>query len=176
VVQADGKPVADVAALLTAVAAHAPEETVALELRSADGASRQTGMKVVRTARVIGLWEQGVLANRVLLDMRARVADASDPFEQSVMRLNMAVALARLGDWAAARDELQRVKLADVHGVGDGTVQYLLGLAAENLGNRADAEAAFKAAAASGSLLSDDGPAVKELAEAKLAELQKKPR
>jgi len=41
------------------------------------------------------------------------------------------------------------------------------------LGNRADAEAAFKAAAASNNLLTEDGPPVKELAESRLADLSR---
>ena len=52
-------------------------------------------------------------------------------------------------------------------GVGPGTVQYLLGLCSAHLGNRAEAEAAFKAAAASSNLLTEQGPPVKELAEAR---------
>jgi hypothetical protein len=52
-------------------------------------------------------------------------------------------------------------------------VQFLLGLAAERMGNRADAEAAWKAAAATTALLTEDGPPVKELAEARLAQLQR---
>ena len=125
------------------------------------------------THRLIGLSEQGLLVNRILLDLRGRLADATDPFEQSVIRLNMAVALARVVDWAAALEELQRVKLPEQPGVGNGTVQYLIGVAAESLGNRSEAEAAFKAAAGSDSLLTENGPPVKELAEAKLLELQK---
>jgi hypothetical protein len=52
-------------------------------------------------------------------------------------------------------------------------VQYLKGVAAENLGNAAEALAAFKSAAASASLLTEDGPPVKELAQARLTELQR---
>jgi hypothetical protein len=52
-------------------------------------------------------------------------------------------------------------------------VQYLLGVCADKLGNRADAEAALKVAAASEALLTEDGPAVKDLAETRLAELQR---
>jgi predicted Zn-dependent protease len=112
----------------------------------------------------------------VLLDLRARAAELTDPFEQSVVRLNTAVALGRIGEWAAAQVELRQVKLPDRPGVGSGTVQYLLGVAAEALGNRAEAEAAYKAAAATDSLLTDDGPRVKDLAEARLAELQRAAR
>jgi hypothetical protein len=68
------------------------------------------------------------------------------------------------------------VKLPDRPGVGNGTIQYLLGMAADALGQRADAEVALKAAAATDSLLTEDGPSVKELAEARLAELQRAPR
>jgi hypothetical protein len=51
-----------------------------------------------------------------------------------------------------------------------------MALAAENLGNRAEAEAGFKLAAASECLLSENGLPVKELAEARLIELQKPAR
>jgi hypothetical protein len=67
------------------------------------------------------------------------------------------------------------VKLPEGPGVGNGTVQYLLGLAADNLGNRAEAEAAYKAAAQSESWFTEDGPPVKEMAEGKVAELQRRP-
>jgi PDZ domain/PEGA domain len=176
VVQADGKPVSDAAALSQLVVAHRPGDAISLELRDAAGTPKRVDVKALPTPRLIGLSEYGVLANRILLDLRPRLSDASDPFDQSVLRLNVAVALARLGDWRGAREELERVKLPDQAGVGLGTVQYLIGLAAEKTGNRAEAEAAFKAAAASGSLLTEDGPGVKELAEAKLLELQKAPR
>jgi hypothetical protein len=176
VVQADGKPVGDAAALAGIVAGHKAGDSIALDLQDAAGAARRVDVKVVPSPRVIGLFEHGLLANRILLDLRARLADTQDPLEQSVIRLNIGVALARLGDWTAAREELLNVKLADWNGVGDGTVQYLLGLAAENLGNRVEAEAAFKAAAASDGLLTENGPSVKELAGAKLADLQKTTR
>ena len=126
---------------------------------------------MVVTPRLIGMSDQTVLFNRALVDLRARLASTTDPFQQSVIRLNTAVALARLGECATARDELKQVQLPDRPGVGNGTVQYLLGVCAEELGNRAEAEAAFRAAAATESLLTEDGPPVKELAEARLAQL-----
>ncbi|MEO5897434.1 MAG: PEGA domain-containing protein [Vicinamibacterales bacterium] len=171
--QADGKPVADAAALAGIVAAHKAGDSITLDVRDAAGAAKRVELKVGPSPRVIGLFEHGLLANRLLLDLRARLVEATDPVDQSVIRLNIAVALARLGDWTAAREELQRVKLPDRNGVGNGTVQYLLGLAAESLGNRAEADTAFKAAAESDGWLTENGPSVKELAAAKLVELQK---
>jgi len=115
------------------------------------------------------------MINRILVDLRARVQNQGDPVEDSVMRLNLAVALARVENWSEARLELQRVKLPDGPGVANGTVQFLLGVAADRMNNRAEAEAAWKAAAQSNASLTEDGPAIKELAEARLAELQRRP-
>jgi predicted negative regulator of RcsB-dependent stress response len=123
--------------------------------------------------RLIGVNDQTLLVNRTLVALRARLADAPDGDEKAAIRLNLAAALTRLESWDEARTELQQVTLPDGPGVGTGTVQYLMGLCAARQGNRADAEAAFKQAAASTSLLGEDGPAVKELAEARLAELQR---
>jgi tetratricopeptide (TPR) repeat protein len=170
---ADGKPVQDAAALAAIVAAKAPGDVMVLEAKDATGVAKRAEIPVAAAPKLIGLSEQGLLANRILLDLRARLAEATDPFETSVIRLNMAVALGRLGDWASAREELQRVTLPEGPGVGAGTVQYLLGVAAENLGSVAEAQAAFTSAAASASLLTEDGPPVRELAQSKLAELQR---
>jgi hypothetical protein len=172
VVQADGQPVADAAALDRIVAGRQPGTNLVLGLQSLSGQAKTATVDVYLAPRVIGLAEQGVLANRILLDLRARLAESRDPFEQSVIRLNTAVALARAGDWAGARAELMRVQLPDRPGVANGTVQYLLGLSAAALGSRAEAEAAFTAAAASASLLTEDGLPVKDLAAARLAELR----
>jgi hypothetical protein len=53
-------------------------------------------------------------------------------------------------------------------------VQFLLGLCADNLGNRSEAEAAWRVAASSESYLTEDGPPVKELAESRIAELARR--
>ena len=173
IVSVGGQPVADVAALAKVVSTRQPGKPIAVELKDAKGTARKADVDVVSTPRLISLSDQTVLFNRTLVDLRAQLAAASDPFQQSVIRLNTAVALARLGECAVARDELKQVQLPDRPGVGTGTVQYLLGVCAEQLGNRAEAEAAYRAAAATESLLTEDGPPVKELAEAKLAQLNR---
>ncbi|MGQ0735253.1 MAG: PEGA domain-containing protein [Acidobacteriota bacterium] len=173
VVTADGQPTPDVAALLRIVAGKGAGSVLAVELRDAKGASKRAELSVFLTPRLMGLSDQTLLANRVLMDLRARLAAATDPFQQSVIRLNTAVALARLGDYSAAQSELRQVKLPDGPGVGNGTVQYLYGVCAQELGNRSEALGALKAAAASEALLTEDGPAVRELAEARLAQLQR---
>lgn len=175
VVTADAKPVTDAAALMTAVASHNGGQSMALEVKDKTGAAKKVDVPVVMRPRLIGISDQTLFVNRTLVALRARLGEAKDPMEQASIRLNLAAALARLESWSDARNELQQVTLTDGPGVGAGTVQYLLGLCAARLGNRADAEAAFKAAAASANLLTEDGPAVKDLAEARLAELTRTP-
>jgi antitoxin (DNA-binding transcriptional repressor) of toxin-antitoxin stability system len=175
ILTADGKPVADVAALTASIQTHGTGQAVAIELKDKAGTQKKVDLKVLLRPRVIGISDQTLLVNRTLVTLRARLGEAKDPAEQAAIRLNLAAALTRLESWNDARTELQQVTLTDGPGVGTGTVQYLIGLCSARLGNRAEAETAFKAAAASNNLLTEDGPPVKELAEARLAELTRAP-
>ena len=62
----------------------------------------------------------------------------------------------------AAREQLEAVQLPAGPGISLGTQQYLLGLAYEGEGDAASAQRSFQAAAASGGLLTEDGPADQE--------------
>jgi len=174
VVKANNQPLADAAALATALAASKANDDLALEVKDRTGAIKQTAVKVFMTPRLIGISDQSLLVNAILVALRSRLLTPPDPTQEAVMRLNLAAALARVEAWSDAKTELLNVKLPDGSGVANGTVQYLLGLCADRLGNRADAEAAYRAAASSDSLLTEDGPPVRELAQAKLAELQRR--
>ena len=80
----------------------------------------------------------------------------------------------RLGNYAEARTELSRVKLAPGPGVSGGTVHYLRGLCHEQLGSPAEAEKAWRLAATDPeSCLTEDGPFIQELAREKLDKLKK---
>jgi hypothetical protein len=174
VTKAGNQPVADASALSAALASHKAGEDLAVEIKDRTGAVKPASLKVFMTPRVIGIADQSLVGNAILVALRARLTAQIDPTEEAVLRLNLAAALARVQDWSDAREELQRVKLPEGAGVANGTVQYLLGLCADKVGSRAEAEAAFKAAAASDSLLTEDGPPVKDLAQAKLAEIQRR--
>ena len=100
--------------------------------------------------------------------MRTRLATAG-PADLPIVRLNLGVALMRLGDYAGAREQFESVELSEGPGVSKGTQQYLLGLAFEGLGDLASAQAAWQEAAKSEAWLTEDGPAVRTLAERKLA-------
>ena len=175
VLRANSQPVPDAAALTTLLAGRKADEDMTLDMKDKAGAAKKSDVKVFMTPRLIGLNDQSLLINKILVDLRGRLEQPGDPVTDSVMRLNLAVALARVGAWSAARLELQRVKLNDGPGVSAGTVQYLLGLAAERMGNNAEAEAAWRAAAASTALITEDGLPVKDLAEARLQGLQRRP-
>ena len=174
VTKANNQPIADAAALAAALATRKANEDLNLEIKDRTGAVKQAAVKVSLTPRLIGISDQSLLVNAILVALRSRLLAPSEPAEEAIMRLNLAAALARVGAWNEARMELQNVKLPEGSGVANGTVQYLIGLCADRLGNRADAETAYRAAAASDSLLTEDGPPVRELAAAKLAELQRR--
>jgi len=152
------------------------DSDLTLELRDRAGAPKRADVKVAMAPRLIGLYDRTLLVNRMLLELRARLQTQGSPIDDSVLRLNLGAALARIENWSEARTELQRVKLPDGPGVSNGTVQYLLGLCADKLGNRADAESAYRAAVASEAQITEEGPSVKELAEGRLAELQRRAR
>ena len=175
ILRANSQPVPDATALSTLLASRKADESMTFDLKDRAGTAKKADVTVVMTPRLIGLNDQSLLVNKILVDLRNRLQQPGDPMMDSVMRLNLAVALARVGAWADARLELQRVKLNDGPGVSAGTVQYLLGLAAERMGNAAEAQAAFSAAAASSALISEDGLPVKDLAEARLQTLQRRP-
>ena len=175
VLKANSQPVPDAATLINLLAGRKADEALTLDLKDRTGAPKKVDTNIYMTPRLIGLNDQSLMVNKILVDLRNRLQSQADPITDSVIRLNLAVALARVGNWSEARLELQRVKLNDGPGVADGTVQYLLGLAAERMGNLAEAEAAWKAAAATTALETEDGLPVKDLAEARLQALQRRP-
>jgi hypothetical protein len=174
IVKAKDQPIADAAALAAALAASKATDDLTLDVKDRTGAIKKATVKVAMTPRLIGISDQSLLVNAILVALRSRLLTPTDPTEEAVMRLNLAAALARVEAWSDAKTELQNVKLPEGAGVANGTVQYLLGLCADRLGNRSEAEAAYRAAAASESLLTEDGPPVRDLAQAKLAELQRR--
>ena len=175
VLKANSQAVPDAGTLTTLLAGRKADEDLTLELKDKAGVAKRADVKVLMTPRLIGMNDQSLMINKILVDLKARLLSPGEPINDSVMRLNYAVALARVGLWSEARIELQRVKLNEGPGVANGTVQYLLGLAAERMGNAAEAEAAWRAAAATTALISEDGLPVRELAEARLQTLQRRP-
>ena len=165
--RADGQPITDGARLQQWIEAKRPGETLSLESRDAAGTSRTTPVPIVENPRLISVADEGLLFNPISLALRNRLALAAAK-DQPIVRLNLAVALMRLADFVGAREQLEAVQLPAGPGISLGTQQYLLGLTYESEGDPVAAQRSFNAAAASGGLVTEDGPAVKALAERKL--------
>jgi tetratricopeptide (TPR) repeat protein len=170
IVKADGQPVADGSAFSAAVAAHRANESMPVEVQARAGGVKPATLTITMTPRLVAMNDQSLLFNNLVIVLRTRLAQSPGGTPDPVVRLNLAVALMRLGSFEAARTELAKVQLTAGPGVSNGTVQYLLGLCYEALGQTAEAQQAWRAASTDAdSLLTEDGPFVKELAEAKLA-------
>jgi tetratricopeptide (TPR) repeat protein len=168
IVSVDGKKIDEVAALLAALEGTGPKKAVTLDVLQGNTA-KTISVPVLQQARAISLGDQSVLFNPLLMNLRHRLAFAANTPIEHVLRLNIAIALMRLGNWEDARRELERTTLPDGPGVAQGTVQYHLGECYEKLGRFSDAAQAWRKARDSAAWLTEDGPPVKELAEARLA-------
>jgi hypothetical protein len=173
----DKQVVASGSAFSALLSARKVGQKLALEYVSRAGDVKSVELTVSTTPRVVPMTDQTVLFNKLLLDYRARMAEKLEPLEMSVLHLNAAMAMIALGNWAEAKKELDQVKLPPGPGVSSTTVQYLLGLCAEGIGQISQAESLWRMVAATpDALLTDEGPELKELAERKLAQLSKMQR
>jgi tetratricopeptide (TPR) repeat protein len=170
VVSAGGTPVASVGELRARIASLKPGATeLPMEVRNATGQSRKVAGVVATVPDAIPLRDPTLSYNRALFDLQDQLDRATTPIAQAAVRVNLAIANIRLGNWEDALGALEQAKLPDGPGVSAGTVAYLQGLSFEALGRTADAQAAFKrAAAAVDARLSYEGPLVAPLAQQKL--------
>lgn len=164
---ADNQPTKTPGAFEHALDARRIGDTMMLQVIEQTGTTRSVSLPVTGTPRLISAADQTLLFNPLSVAFRSRLTTAS-PAEQPFVRLNLGVALMRLGDFSGAQEQFEAVKLAPGHGISQGTQQYLLGLALEGLGDSPGAQRAWQAAAASEAWLTDGGPPVKPLAERRL--------
>jgi hypothetical protein len=164
-------PIRDAVDLRKRIEALPPDAPVDVRWIDRMGATKDGRLQPARTPDSVSVADRAQLFNKAIVDLRHRLVTA-EAAENPVIQLNLAVALMGTEAWAEASRLLQEAKLPQGPGVSQGTVQYLLGLCYEQLRQFADAERAFRAAAgAEGSLLTQDGPPVKELAEARVRAL-----
>ncbi len=168
IVAVNGKKVDGVAALNGVLRTVGAKDPVSLEVMH-QTTPKKVDLPVLEQPRAVNLGDQSLLFNPLLVHLRHKLAFSANSPAEAVLRLNIGIALMRLGNWDDARIELERTALPDGPGVAQGTVQYHLGTCYEKLGRFTDAAQAWKKAAASAALLTEDGPPVKELAEARLA-------
>ena len=122
------------------------------------GTTRTAQLPVTETPRLISAADQTLLFNPLSVALRSRLATAS-PADQPIVRLNLGVALMRLGDYGGAQEQFEAVKLSP----GPGSRRELSSICSA-WRSRAWAmpprrQRAWQAAAASEAWLTDDGPA-----------------
>lgn len=168
---AGGTKVGSSADLLTALDA-AIGQPVPLGVVDRTGAARTVTLTAMRVARLASVEDQTLPFNVLAAEWRARARRASQDADAVMVRLNLAVALLRIGDAEAARPLLEGLSLPDGPGISGGTVQYLLGLAYEALGDLARArDTLTRASSADKAVLSDQGGSIADLAKARLQTL-----
>lgn len=146
----------------------AARSAATLEIRSRSGQTRTVNVATTKRPRVVGLTDRTFTPNPAVGRLRMLAAASRDPAELAAIRLSLAVVLIKVEAWSDALSELQSLKLPEGPGVSDGTVQYLQGLCHEALGQRLQAQEAWQKAASSEATLTEDGPSIKALAQAKL--------
>jgi hypothetical protein len=177
VVGANAQPVRSVIDLERALAALIDSRQLTLYVRAAAGGLRKEELTAALVPRALVMSDQTLLANKAILDLRQRLTAGLNSAEEPIIRLNLAIALMHVKNWAAARTELERVSLPAGPGISNGTVQYLLGLCYEALGLPADAMRVWKVAAADTTgLLTEDGPPIAEMAATRIAALERSRR
>jgi hypothetical protein len=177
ILRVNGQAVADATQFAAMLASKKADDQLQVDAVDRAGAAKRAALRVAAVPHAVAMADQTQMFNKLIAEIRFRLAGTNTPLEDSVLRLNLGVALMRGGDWSGALAELQRAKLPDGPGVSNGTAQYLMGLCEDALGQPANAERDWRAAAAADqSLLTEDGPSIKDLADQKLAELQRRGR
>jgi tetratricopeptide (TPR) repeat protein len=172
ITKADGKPLTDGSAFAAIIAGNKASDSVTVEVGGRTGGPRTATLTVALEPCLVAMNDQSLLFNNLVLVLRRDVATSGTTVDP-IVRLNLAVALMRLGNYPDARAELAKIKLAAGPGVSGGTVHYLLGLCHEQLGPMSEAEKEWGVAAGSDGQLTQDGPLIQELAREKLAKLRK---
>ena len=175
VIQAvDGQSVSGVSDLEARLAPHPAGDRVALTVQAqgAGAAARPVSVTLGRVPVLLAGTDRYMPSNAIVAVLRSRLAGTSDPEEQAAVQLNLGAALLRAGDAKDARDILEKTTLPAGPGVSRGTVQYLLGEAAEDAGDRGAAALSYTAASQAEGRLSADGPLVKSLAARALERLK----
>jgi hypothetical protein len=163
-----GRPVTSVAAFTAALAAEKKGETLVVGIRDRQDVARNVPLLIGTEPRLIAVEDESWLFNVLIAGFRSRLAVEDDP----VVRLNLAVALMAVKNWAGALEELGRTTLPAGPGVSSGTVQFVTGECQAQLGRAEKAREAWQSVIGdSGSLLTEDGPAVSDLAKKRLATL-----
>jgi hypothetical protein len=165
-----GREIGDAAAVELTLAAAAPGRPLELRWRSDDGEERAAEIQG-RETPLLSVGPES--PERAMLRAGWAVVDAvSDPEVEPAALANLALLFERYGYPELAVETWRRVRWPDRAGIGEGTRQYYLGRALEQLGREEDAITAYRLAAGSDATVFDDeGPKVAPAARDRLADL-----
>jgi hypothetical protein len=168
----DGQTVTSVSDFENRLGSHQATERVTLGIRAQGGATRSVtaGLQVVPV--LVAGTDRFLPANAMVAMLRSKLASTTEPADQAIVQLNLGAALLRAGDASEAKDVLDKTSLPAGTGVSNGTVEFLRGEAAEQLGDKGAAIRAYTAASQAEGRLSADGPLVKALATRALERLK----
>jgi len=146
--------------------------TVALDLESPEGV-RTVELRMASTPTVVPPYDDQRLYSVVWGMTAAAVGRMDAQVPSWVAELNQAAVLLHAEDWRRTADLLRSVQAPDGEGLGQGMVDYWLGLALSELGDNDGARAAFEAVLdiPGARYLSNDGPWLEPMARARLAAL-----
>ncbi len=164
----NGRRLESSAALVAEASAAGPAMGVDLEIVNGK-VPRKVSATVALQLRLVSIDDRTLPFNKLLINWRTRMGAPVGAVEEAALCLNVAVALLRVGDLAAARDELARIRLEDGAGIAGGTVRYLQAVVLDSLGDRAEAERLYRGLVnEQTALVSDVGPTVGEAASRRL--------
>lgn len=165
-ISADGKTLASTHELLELVAAKKPDAALRLIVEQS-GTSRVVELTLGMTPVEVALNDQGILYNRLMLDLRQELDGRPGTESAAFARLNLGLCALHFGDLAAAHEHFLAAArdLPRRPGLGRGTALYHLGVVLERLGYSKEALESYRAAAAveGATVIDNDGPLVKDL-------------
>lgn len=166
-----GEPTPNEAALTRVLQGRRSADSLPATIVGRDGTTRQVALRPAAAPRLVSVLDRTLPFNALAAQWRHVASGPSGP-DTAMVRLNLAVAALRIGDFDGAREDLAEVKLGPGAGISEGTVQYLLGLAYKGLGDFARAREAWtRAASAERATLSEYGGSVPDLARQELQAL-----
>ena len=174
IVSAGGTPVTNVALLRDAVGRLRAGEALVLEVQ-AQGATRRVELPLDPVPRVLEPLDETVLWNVMAVALASRDLQSAPAIDRAAVHLNLAAARMRLEDLPGALQELDAADSmasalpASVRDRVTATAQYIRALCAERSGSREMAIQAWtRASELPGTLLTDSGGLVKEVATSRL--------
>lgn len=169
IIRVDGQDLTSanaVSQMLEVLSKAEPNDQVSVLVMNPTSPVRIIQVRLQRTPLLVSMTDRTVLFNKMILDLRARLAAGITKDEEAIARLNLAVSLMAVQNWSDATKELDRVKLPQRRGLSAGTVSYLRGLCLQGLLDHVGAQREFEAALADkDALLTEEGGSVPELAK-----------